>query len=126
VARTLEGDCTEFSMLAAAMCRAVGVPSRTALGLVYAEARAGRPPMLAMHMWTEVWVRGQWIGLDATLGRGSIGPAHIKVADHSWHQVATMTPLMPLMRVIMGEATVEIVQELAVQANSEKPRTSQP
>ena len=34
VAQTLSGDCTEYSMLAAAMCRAVGVPSRTALGLV--------------------------------------------------------------------------------------------
>lgn len=30
VARTLEGDCTEFAMLTAAMCRAEGVPSRTA------------------------------------------------------------------------------------------------
>src|SRR5262249_12024728 len=35
VARTLEGDCTEYAMLAAAMCRAEGVPSRTAIGLVY-------------------------------------------------------------------------------------------
>lgn len=111
VARTLEGDCTEFSMLAAAMCRAAGVPSRTALGLVYVDARDGRDPMLAMHMWTEVWVNGKWVGLDATLGRGSVGPGHIKVTDHSWHQVATMTPLMPLLRVMMGQPQVEIVSE---------------
>jgi predicted transglutaminase-like cysteine proteinase len=111
VARTLEGDCTEYSMLAAAMCRAVGVPSRTALGLVYVDARDGRDPMLAMHMWTEVWVNGKWVGLDATLGRGSVGPGHIKVTDHSWHQVATMTPLMPLLRVMMGQPAVEIVSE---------------
>src|SRR4029077_5133006 len=32
VARTLRGDCTEFAMLTAAMCRAQGIPSRTAVG----------------------------------------------------------------------------------------------
>lgn len=111
VARSLSGDCTEFSMLLAAMCRAVGVPSRTALGLVYVDARDGRPPMLAMHMWTEVWVSGQWIGLDATLGRGNIGPAHVKITDHSWHKVATMTPLLPLMRLNMASPSVEIAPE---------------
>lgn len=111
VARTLEGDCTEYSMLCAAMCRAAGVPSRTALGLVYVDAQNPRPPVFAMHMWTEVWVNGQWMGLDATLGRGYIGPAHIKVTDHSWSGVTTMTPLMPLMRLMMSEPTVEIVTE---------------
>jgi len=32
VAKTLQGDCTEYAMLTAAMCRAEGVPSRTAVG----------------------------------------------------------------------------------------------
>jgi len=111
VAKTLEGDCTEYSMLCAAMCRAAGVPSRTALGWVYVDGQDRRPPVFAMHMWTEVWVNGQWLGLDATLGRGSIGPAHIKVTDHSWSGVTTMTPLMPLMRLMMSEPVVEIVTE---------------
>ena len=111
VAKTLSGDCTEYSMLMAAMCRAAGVPSRTPIGLVYVDAREGRPPMFAMHMWTEVWINGQWIGLDSTLGRGSIGPAHIKITDHSWYKVATMTPLLPLMRLNMASPTIEIVNE---------------
>src|SRR6185369_5095217 len=50
VARTLRGDCTEFAMLMAAMCRAEGIPSRTAIGVVYAETKAG--PVMAFHMWT--------------------------------------------------------------------------
>lgn len=107
VARTLEGDCTEYSMLTAAMCRAAGVPSRTAIGLVYADGRAG--PILGFHMWTEVSVNGQWVGLDATLGRGRVGPAHLKVSDHSWHETRSMTPLLPLMRVMLGEPAVEIL-----------------
>jgi hypothetical protein len=109
VATSLEGDCTEFAMLTAAMCRAVGVPSRTALGLVYYEDR-NRTPMLAYHMWTEVYVSGQWLGLDATLGQGSVGVGHLKITDHSWHNVQSLTPLLPVMRVMMGKPKVEWVK----------------
>jgi len=108
VARTLEGDCTEYAMLAAAMCRAVHVPSRTALGLVYADLRQG--PALAYHMWTEVWIDGQWIALDATLGRGSIGAAHIKITDHSWHDTQSMKPLLPVTRVIQGKPSIQVIR----------------
>jgi hypothetical protein len=107
VARTLEGDCSEFSMLAAAMCKAAGVPARIAIGLVYAELPR---PALAYHMWTEVWVRGQWVAIDATLGRGSIGAMHLKITDHSWHEVQSMTPLLPVMRVMLGKPSVEVIR----------------
>jgi transglutaminase-like putative cysteine protease len=107
VARNLTGDCTEYSMLTAAMCRAAGVPSRTAIGLVYADGRAG--PMFGFHMWTEVYVNGQWVGIDATLGKGRVGPAHLKVSDHSWHDMRSMTPILPLMRVMLGEPAIEIL-----------------
>jgi transglutaminase-like putative cysteine protease len=108
VAHTLEGDCTEYAMLAAAMCRAVNVPSRTAIGLVYHLDR-GRP-MLSYHMWTEVWVNGSWLALDATLGAGSVGPAHLKITDHSWYETRSMTPLLPVMRVMMNKPKVEVVK----------------
>src|SRR5207249_84523 len=108
VARTLEGDCTEYAMLAAAMCRVVQVPSRTALGLVYAELRQG--PVFAYHMWTEVWIDGQWLALDATLGRGSIGAAHIKITDHSWHDIHDLKPLLPIRRVIQGKPSIQIMR----------------
>ena len=108
VARTLEGDCSEFSMLAAAMCRAEGIPSRTALGLVYHVD--GEQPKLAFHMWTEVWVRGRWLALDATLGAGSVGPAHLKITDHSWYETSSMVPLLPVMRVLMNKPKVEVLK----------------
>jgi hypothetical protein len=110
VARTLTGDCTEYSMLAAAMCRAAGVPSRTAIGLVYVDAAAPRPPMLAFHMWTEVYVRGQWVAIDATLGQGSVGPGHVKITDASWHNTRSMKPLLPVMRVMIGRPAVALVE----------------
>ena len=111
VAQTLEGDCTEYAMLAAAMCRAVGIPSRTAVGLVYAEIGAtGNRPTLAFHMWTEVWINGQWLALDATLGRGSVGADHLKITDHSWDGVQSVVSLLPVTRVILGKPMVEVVK----------------
>ncbi|HEY8506124.1 MAG TPA: transglutaminase-like domain-containing protein [Gemmataceae bacterium] len=107
VARTLSGDCTEFAMLTAAMCRAAGVPARTAIGLVYADGRDG--PRMAFHMWTEVYVKGQWLALDATLGRGSVGPGHLKITDHSWDEVRSFTPLLPVMRVLIARPEVRVV-----------------
>lgn len=108
VAKTLEGDCTEHAMLAAAMCRAAGVPSKIAIGLVYVDQPRG--PVLGFHMWTEVWVRGEWLPIDATLGQGSIGAAHLKISDHSWHDTQSLKPLLPVMRVMLAEPTIEVVQ----------------
>ena len=110
VAQTLEGDCTEAAMLAAAMCRAVGVPSRTAIGLIYAEPREnGGQPILAFHMWTEVNVNGQWLAIDATRGEGSVGADHLKITDHSWQGVQSVLPLLPVTRVILGKPKVEVL-----------------
>jgi transglutaminase-like putative cysteine protease len=107
VLRDCRGDCRQHAMLAAALCRAAGVPARTAVGLVYAEE--DRRPMLAFHMWTEVWIAGQWLMLDATLGHGSVGAAHLKIADHSWQDIQTLAPLLPVTRVI-GKASIEVVE----------------
>lgn len=109
VAETLTGDCTEYSMLTAAMCRAAGVPSRTAIGLVYVDPPPTRPAFFGFHMWTEVWINGAWMAIDATLGQGGIGPGHLKIADHSWDNTRSMTPLLPLMRVMMAQPTIEVL-----------------
>jgi hypothetical protein len=107
VCRDLTGDCRQHAMLLAALCRAVGIPSRTAIGLVYVPD-PDRGPLLCFHMWTEVWVRGQWLMLDAVLGKGSVGAAHLKVTDHSWHDTQTLAPVLPVTRVL-GKIKVEVV-----------------
>jgi transglutaminase-like putative cysteine protease len=75
VAATLEGDCTEHAVLAAAMARAVGLPSKVATGLVYFQGTLG------YHMWTEVWVDGAWRAVDAALGQQAMDATHIKLAE---------------------------------------------
>jgi hypothetical protein len=108
VAVNLRGDCRHKAMLAAAMCRAAGVPSRTAVGLVYANEH-DRGPFMAFHMWTEVWVDGGWVAIDGTIGRGSVGADHLKIADHSWYDTPSETPLLPLARVL-GKLSIAVVQ----------------
>ena len=107
VARNLAGDCRQHAVLTAALCRAAGVPARTAVGLVYVPKARG--PVMGFHMWTEVFVRGQWLGLDATVGRGSVGPTHVKIADHSWHNTESLTPMLPVLRVL-GKMAIEVIR----------------
>ena len=92
-------------MLMAAMCRAVEIPSRTAIGVIYVDrTQFSEAPILAFHMWTEVYIAGQWLGLDATLARGYIGAGHIKITDHSWDKVESMLAVVAGARIYPNSA----------------------
>jgi hypothetical protein len=54
-------------------------------------------------------VNDQWLALDATLGRGSVGPGHIKITDHHWDGVRDFSPLLPVTRFILAKPSVEVV-----------------
>jgi transglutaminase-like putative cysteine protease len=105
VAQSLRGDCRHHALLTAALCRAAGLPSRTAIGLLYVYNGG---PKLGFHMWAEVLVDGQWLGLDSTLGKGGVSAAHVKITQHSWHEVQSLTPLLPVARV-MGKLRMEVL-----------------
>ena len=68
-------------------------------------------PGLAFHMWTEVLINGEWLAIDATLGQGSVGPGHIKITDHSWNDVISFTPLLPVKGFIMANPAMEVVEK---------------
>jgi transglutaminase-like putative cysteine protease len=108
VARTLQGDCSEYAMLMTALCRAEGVPARTAMGLIYTDLKK-KGPVFSFHMWTEVWIADEWRPLDATLGRGGVGATHIKITDHSWHDTHTLTPVLPLYN-MLGKLSIEVLR----------------
>jgi hypothetical protein len=103
VARTRQGDCTEHAVLLAAVCRSRGIPARIAIGLVY------HPPLqgFAYHMWNEVWINDRWIPLDATLGLGGIGAAHLKIADADLQGTGAMGAFLSVLNV-MGQLQLEI------------------
>lgn len=106
VAKNLEGDCTEHACLLAAMLRAERIPSRVVVGLVYAE----RFGAFGGHMWTEAWLDGQWVPLDATLGRGGIGAGHLRLADSDLADEgpAPVTAFVPLLN-LLHDVEIEIV-----------------
>jgi hypothetical protein len=60
--RSLEGDCSEAAVLTTALLRAAGVPSRVDLGF----ATLGHGVFIG-HAWSEAFVNGRWIGVDAAL-----------------------------------------------------------
>ena len=107
VAKNLEGDCTEHAVLLAAMLRAKKIPSRIAVGLVYIE----RSHDFGGHMWNEAWLDGKWVPLDATLGRGGIGGAHIKMANSSFSDdgPAPVLSFLPMMKVL-GKMKIKVVE----------------
>ena len=71
------GDCSEHAVLLAALARAVGIPARVAMGYLYLGGIFGG------HMWTEIWIQGEWYALDAVLGRGRVDPTHIRFSTSS-------------------------------------------
>jgi transglutaminase-like putative cysteine protease len=65
------GDCNEHTVLYVALARAVGLPARTAAGLVYLRGH------FYYHAWPEVWL-GQWVAVDPTLGQYPADASHLR------------------------------------------------
>jgi len=105
VAKDLQGDCTEHSVLLAALCRARGLPARVAMGLVYFPQQQG----YAYHMWTEIYVENVWVPLDATLGKGGIGAAHLKIASSNLSGVGPLAAFLPVVKVL-GQLELELLE----------------
>lgn len=106
VAKSLQGDCTEHAVLLAAMLRARNIPSRIAVGLVYVEKLSS----FGGHMWTEAWLGGEWVPLDATLGLGGTGAAHLKMGESSFADdaPAPVVVFLPMLRVL-GQMTIDVI-----------------
>jgi hypothetical protein len=77
VLRRREGDCTEHALLAAALCRAAGVPARTVVGLAYA---GDEKRVFGFHAWIEAWC-GTWTAMDPTWGEALADATHVKLAE---------------------------------------------
>jgi len=71
VLESRRGDCTEHTVLYVALARSLGLPARTAVGLVYLEGS------FFYHAWPEVWL-GEWVAVDPTFGDVPAGAAHLR------------------------------------------------
>ncbi len=103
VLATGAGDCSEHAVLAAAMSRSVGIPSRVVVGLVHFEG------VFAYHMWIEVWVEDGWYALDPALGQRSVDATHIKLADSAMRAGSVGEVALGIMKV-MNRIGVHVVE----------------
>ncbi len=106
VAQSRQGDCTEHSVLLAALARACEIPARGAMGLIYLpEDRA-----FFYHMWTEVYIDNRWIPLDATIGRGGVGSERLKLAHSNLKGASAYSSFLPVAQV-MGRMKIEVLDD---------------
>ncbi|RMF86549.1 MAG: transglutaminase domain-containing protein [Planctomycetota bacterium] len=96
------GDCTEHAVLAAALARALGIPARAVIGLVYHRGS------FCFHMWNEFYIDGRWIEGDATQRAFPVGVDHIRITQSDLAGVDALGALLPALEVI-GDLSIEIV-----------------
>jgi transglutaminase-like putative cysteine protease len=65
------GDCNEHTVLYVALARALGLPARTAAGLVYVRGH------FYYHAWPEVWL-GRWVAVDPTFDQFPADATHLR------------------------------------------------
>jgi hypothetical protein len=106
VARTLEGDCTEMGILAAAMGRAAGVPTRIAFGLVYDVENPG----FGGHLWIEAYVDGTWQTFDPTGVVPLLGAAYLKIQAFSFKDILNPDELTALRRAFAGKMKISVLE----------------
>lgn len=101
-ARTREGDCTECSVLLAALLRAHNIPSRCVVGLVYSEDDfVGQKDVFVYHQWTQAWMKagdeeGYWLDLDSAMWRYSAGHIAMGVSamgDEGQEELLSVVPM---------------------------------
>lgn len=90
------GDCNEHTVLFVALARALGLPARTAVGLVYVDGA------FFYHAWPEVWL-GDWVAVDPTLGQVPASAAHLRFV------VGGLAQQVEIVRLI-GNLRIEVVQ----------------
>ncbi|OQB95532.1 MAG: Transglutaminase-like superfamily protein [Candidatus Hydrogenedentes bacterium ADurb.Bin101] len=95
VLESLEGDCTEHSVLFIGLARAVGLPAREVAGLIYVE---GSQPGFYFHQWATVWL-GEWVDVDPTFNQLPVDVTHIKLSEGDWFRQAKILPLIGRMKI---------------------------
>jgi hypothetical protein len=92
VAESHQGDCSEFAVLTAAMCQAVGIPAQVVVGVAYVkdfgrltigEQDRFENGAFGGHAWVQVYIDDKWVGLDAAFksaGLGGYDPGHIALS----------------------------------------------
>ena len=111
--KSKEGDCTEHSVLLAALLRAAGIPSRVVAGLVYTSMPKDS---FAYHMWTEAYI-GSWISLEPSFSHENFSPTHIAVYKSSLNNLSDKTDLMLGILKIFSKIKINVLEYSSIDKN---------
>ena len=84
VAASKQGDCSEFSILAAAMCQAVGIPAQVVMGVAYVKEFGNLKNCFGGHAWVQAYVGDKWVCIDASFKNADLrgyDAGHIALAQ---------------------------------------------
>lgn len=97
---SLEGDCTEHTMLFVGLARAVGLPAREVAGLIYVE---NNPAGFYFHQWASVWL-GEWMDVDPAFNQAPVDVTHIKLSEGDLFRQAKILPLIGRLKIDVLDA----------------------
>jgi transglutaminase-like putative cysteine protease len=109
VARTRTGDCTEHAVLLAAMLRSAGIPARAASGLMYVDQFIGQRGVFGYHMWTQAWLDGRWVDLDAMLDDVAFDATHITLSVSDLDETGMTNDLVQMVPII-GNLQIDVLE----------------
>ena len=98
VLQTRKGDCNEHAVLFNALARAVGIPAKTVVGVVYLRGA------FYYHAWSEVWL-GQWVSVDSVLDQFPADVTHIKFLEGEIDQQIDILELIGRLRIKVVEVS---------------------
>lgn len=111
VAEARTGDCTEHSVLLAALLRATGIPSRVVFGLIYVDEFLGEERIFGYHMWTQALIDGAWLDLDALMGPDDeFDATHLALASTDLSDPGSMTVELARLAPLFGRLEVRVVE----------------
>ena len=87
VLETRVGDCNEHATLLTALLRAMKIPARLSIGLVYSRGK------FFYHAWNEAYI-GEWISMDATMDQMPVDATHIKLLEGNLDKQAEIVGLI--------------------------------
>ena len=100
------GDCTEHSILTAALLRAAGIPARCVTGVILAENFRGKHNVFVYHMWVEAFYAGKWVFVDSTRPM-SLHPN--RYIAFTYHPLTTEAPLCYISAISsLTDVTIEL------------------
>jgi transglutaminase-like putative cysteine protease len=105
VLRTRVGDCNEHTVLFVALARALGIPARINVGLVYVRGA------FYYHAWPEVYLdegkgRGLWLPVDPTFNQFPADATHLRLARGGLDKQTAIVPLIGRVKMTVLEVQV--------------------